>query len=1201
MAGTGIRSPNALGSRTSVGLVLASLHTGASIAAWPGVARAAERADVNLFCFPGGRLGLSAGYEASRNAIYELAARAPLDGALVWASSLCGAADTAPALDAFVDRYRDIALASLSAGVSGAPIVTFDYYGGMRDAILHAAIAHGYRRIAFIRGPSGHTGAEERLRAYLDTLRELSIEADPRLSSSPFPWDSGGPAAVELMDGRGLLPGRDFEVLVASSDLLALAAAREIQSRGYRIPEDVAIIGMNNGVESRIAAPPLTTVDCPFAELGALGLSTLLEAIEARKAEGCSADSRAATPPAPRRLKTRLVVRRSCGCPAAADPPPPDSRPLELRVADQIGLDPELARDWIAPLVEAWQVPARGGEAGRFLDLLGRVLDRAARAGMELGPWQDAITTMRRDALCVASDALCIEGDALTAVGQARRDALEEAAGRARILAAEAAERAHAFRAWERDKVDLELRELDHELLMAMDARRIGEILRRSLPELGMRSAYLCRYEGEGAAGQASLVAGFRDGEEVQPSTFPAADLLPRAVLPDRRLSYVVEPLFFRDNPIGYALFEIGGAAGAVYERLRDSVSDALRSVILFERVEEARERAERADGIKTRLLTSVTHELRAPVDMILRGASRLLEASGELKISPDTASELERITLGAEHERRLVGDLLDFSRAEIDELDIERKSLDPGALIAEVFDLFSSRRAEGARWTLDLPERMPTMLADPLRLRQILVNLLSNAERHAGGAGVTVSARVEPPDLVVRVEDEGPGIPPERLRHLFEPFLSQGSGGVGLGLSIARHLALLHFGSLEAANAPKGGAAFTLTLPLPDASSLAKAAAGGREAEAQGPCILLISSSDEVPAEVAEAAAARGLGVRRARVKAIEDGTIDGIEAAAIAWDSTSPSAEEAAIFRKLRRRPRLASLPFLLYGGERAAAAFVDKGSGAPGLSEAISLALLDAAGAGSPGQEPAMAGPAAARASIVLADDDAAALASLRRALADRFPEAELFTAGDGEEAWALLRARKPLVAVLDISMPRLSGIEVVALMRSDERLRAVPVVLLTSKVISMEDVRSIEARTRVVLGNKGVLTDEDAASEASRVALGTGSMPAPTSAIVKRGVAFINERYAAPLTRWQLAKAVNASEDYLTRLFRKELGMAPWEYLTRLRIERAKELLAAGSDSVAVVGARVGFPDQAYFSRVFRKVTGRSPQAYRGSPD
>lgn len=1159
--------------RPSIGLVLASLHTGASLAAWPGVARAAERAGVNLFCFPGGRLGLREGYEASRNAIYDLAALAPLDGALVWSSSLCGTAEIGASLDCFMDSYRDIPVASLSEGVAGLPIVTFDYYGGMREAVLHAARAHGYRRIAFIQGPAGHPGAKERRRAFVDSLRELSIEADPRLSTSPFPWDSGKEAAMELLDARGLVPGRDFEALIASSDLLALAAMREIQSRGFRVPEDVAVLGMNNGIESRIAAPPLTTVDCPFAELGAIGLQTLLDLVASR------AEGRADTEAAPTlRLEAKLVIRRSCGCPVRAIGREGGS--LEEAIATETGLEKELTRDWVAPLVEAWEDIARGGGDGRFLDLLGRVLDRAARAGMDLSAWQGAISLLRREAL-----------DSVPASG---RDAIEEAAGQARVLVAEAAERAHEFRAWESDRVDLKLRELDHELIMARDARRIGEILRDALPSLGIRSAYLCRYEGDGTAsgreaGEASLVAGFRDEEGLSASsaTFRAAELLPRTAFPDRRLSYVVEPLFFHDSQIGYALFEIGDATGATYERLRDSVSDALRSLLLFERAEAARERSERADGIKTRLLTNVTHELRAPVDMILLGAARLLGRGPELGLGPEAVAELERITQGAEHERRLVGDLLDFSRAELDQLDVHRSPVDPGEAIREAFALFAPRAREGVEWRLDLPERLPVVMADPFRLKQVLMNLLSNAEKFTRAGSVTVSARAEPPDLAVRVSDTGPGIPPERLSHLFEPFVSSGSGGVGLGLSIARHIALLHFGSLEAESPPGGGAGFTLTLPLPDARSLVEEAEGPRPSAAAEACILLVSSSEAVPPEIAAAAAARGLPLRRVGLREAEEGGLDLVGAAAIAWDSSSPTAEELALFRRIRARPRLASLPFLLYGHERAAAAFVEKGSSAPRIAEALALALGDAGGGEG--------------ASIVAADDDAAALDRLRGLLAESFPGARIAAARDGNEAWKLLRERKPLLAVLDISMPGMTGIEVVKRMRADDRLRAVPAILLTSKVISMDDVRAVEGSSRVVLRNKGILTSEAAAAEAARVASGRGGLPGATSDIVKRAVAFINERYSSALTRWQLAEAVNVSEDYLSRVFRQELGITPWEYLTRLRIERAKELLAAGTESVATVGARVGFPDQAYFSRVFKKIVGAAPQAYRDSPD
>src|SRR5256885_15291430 len=84
------------------------------------------------------------------------------------------------------------------------------------------------------------------------------------------------------------------------------------------------------------------------------------------------------------------------------------------------------------------------------------------------------------------------------------------------------------------------------------------------------------------------------------------------------------------------------------------------------------------------------------------------------------------------------------------------------------------------------------------------------------------------------------------------------------------------------------------------------------------------------------------------------------------------------------------------------------------------------------------------------------------------------------------------------------------------------------------------------------------------------------------------------------RRQVAKAVGMSEDYLSRLFNRELGLSPWDYLNRLRIQHAKERPRESDDSIQVVARRVGFHDRAYFSRTFRKLTGLSPQAFRESP-
>jgi AraC-like DNA-binding protein len=113
------------------------------------------------------------------------------------------------------------------------------------------------------------------------------------------------------------------------------------------------------------------------------------------------------------------------------------------------------------------------------------------------------------------------------------------------------------------------------------------------------------------------------------------------------------------------------------------------------------------------------------------------------------------------------------------------------------------------------------------------------------------------------------------------------------------------------------------------------------------------------------------------------------------------------------------------------------------------------------------------------------------------------------------------------------------------------------------------------------------------------LGGQSLPVYTSALVKRGLAYFHQNYARPLTRWEIAEAVGVSEDYLSRVFQRELGLSPWEYLNRYRILQARQLLANGSDSIGVIAHQVGFKDQAYFSRVFNKLTGQSPQAYRES--
>jgi AraC-like DNA-binding protein len=103
--------------------------------------------------------------------------------------------------------------------------------------------------------------------------------------------------------------------------------------------------------------------------------------------------------------------------------------------------------------------------------------------------------------------------------------------------------------------------------------------------------------------------------------------------------------------------------------------------------------------------------------------------------------------------------------------------------------------------------------------------------------------------------------------------------------------------------------------------------------------------------------------------------------------------------------------------------------------------------------------------------------------------------------------------------------------------------------------------------------------------------------PNRRASKQAIAYLHQNYTRPISRWEIAEAVGVSEDYLSRIFNRELNISPWDYLNRYRVLQSKQLLLNTTDSIGAIAHQVGFKDQAYFSRVFHKVTGVSPQVFR----
>jgi AraC-like DNA-binding protein len=176
-----------------------------------------------------------------------------------------------------------------------------------------------------------------------------------------------------------------------------------------------------------------------------------------------------------------------------------------------------------------------------------------------------------------------------------------------------------------------------------------------------------------------------------------------------------------------------------------------------------------------------------------------------------------------------------------------------------------------------------------------------------------------------------------------------------------------------------------------------------------------------------------------------------------------------------------------------------------------------------------------------------------------------------------------------------MPEIDGFAVLEFIRSERRTHRAPVIVLSGKILSLPDIQRLD-RAQVFFQSKNILTEPEQVTLV-RQALSGDTLPGPTSEVVKRAIAFIHAHYDRPIRRTDLAVAGGICESYLSTVFHKEMGLAPWEYLTRFRIQIAREALAATDDSVTQIAGYVGFDDPSYFCRVFRRYVGQSPQSYR----
>jgi signal transduction histidine kinase/DNA-binding response OmpR family regulator/putative methionine-R-sulfoxide reductase with GAF domain len=513
----------------------------------------------------------------------------------------------------------------------------------------------------------------------------------------------------------------------------------------------------------------------------------------------------------------------------------------------------------------------------------------------------------------------------------------------------------------------------------------------------------------------------------------------------------------------------------------------AVENARLYQGAVETAERLEEVDRLKTQFLAAMSHELRTPLNSII-GFSRVILKEIDGPLTEMQRTDLQTVYESGQHLLSLINNILDIVKIEAGKMEISMEEVDLTPIITSVMSTAVALvKDKGVELQTSLPDDLPVIRADSRRVRQVLLNLVGNAAKFTEEGFIRVEAAFDEEEVTISVVDSGIGIPKDKLEMIFEAFTqvdassTRRAGGTGLGLSICQSFVEMHGGRIWVESEIGEGSTFSFALPIegpppPDDEEAEQAEVKaeaveppvpGEEPQEEISKLVLCVEDDEGVITLFR----RYLSKRGYQVVGLTDPT-RAIEEAkrlaphAITLDVMMPDKNGWQVIQELKADPETRHIPVIICSivAER------DRGMSL-GASDYLVKPIVE--------QDLLTALDRLDREAgrhLVLVVDDQPEHRKLLRRMIENQDGYEVVEAGGGKEAIDMLKQIHPHLITLDLMMPGMDGFDVLESIKSKEKTRSIPVIVITAKELTKEDYERLNHSVEALI-QKGPMKREE----------------------------------------------------------------------------------------------------------------------------